>query len=93
MIQALKEDLVPPPDGLEVLRIRLKSQDRTQHGTKGDGVAYGIVANVLSESPACRDRTRAVLHAIAEICSGRETAFFVAENNDNGRIPTFVFTP
>ena len=89
----LNEDLSPAPGTLATLLARLKSDDRTQHGTKGDGVAYEIIANALAERPLCRARARAALHAIAQACAGTQTRYFTSEEREEGRIPRLVFTP
>lgn len=93
VIARLDTDLAAAPGNRATLVTRLKSNDRNNNGLKGDGVAYEIVANALSESQACRGRTRALLHAIAETCAGTETRYFTAEQRQGGRIPRLVFTP
>jgi len=89
----LNADLAVAPGDRATLIGRLKSPDHDQQGLKGDGVAYEIIANVLSERPLCQARTRLALHAIAEACAGAETQYFVAEQRGQGQIPRLVFTP
>jgi putative ATP-dependent endonuclease of OLD family len=90
----LDADLVEAPGTREVLVRRLKSDDRAIDGLKGDGVAYEIIANALSESQACRRRARAMLHAISDACLNVETRGFTARAGRRaGQIPRLVFTP
>ncbi|MBB4374129.1 putative ATP-dependent endonuclease of OLD family [Bradyrhizobium sp. cir1] len=90
----LNADLAEAPGDRTTLVARLKSDDRSDHGLKGDGVAYEIVANALSESNACRTRTRAVLHAISDACLGLPArGFTVQAGRREGQIPRLVFTP
>jgi putative ATP-dependent endonuclease of OLD family len=86
-------DLASKPGDVPTLVASLKSEDRAQHALKGDVVAYEIIADALSESPACRVRARRVLHAVAEACAGTQTLFFTAQARVDGRIPRLVFTP
>jgi putative ATP-dependent endonuclease of OLD family len=86
-------ELTSAPSDVPALVARLKSEDRAQHGLKGDGVAYEIIANALSEHPACRVRAREVLHSVAEACAGTQTPLFTAEARADGQIPRLVFTP
>jgi putative ATP-dependent endonuclease of the OLD family len=72
---------------------RLRSPDRPAHGLKGDGVAYEIVANALSESGPCRARTRALLHAVSNACTGAQARGFAAQQRGQGQIPRLVFAP
>jgi putative ATP-dependent endonuclease of OLD family len=89
----LGTDLASAPGDVPTLVARLKSDDRTQNGLKGDGVAYEIIANALSERPSCRARARKVLHAMAQACAGEQTPHFDAEVRAGGRIPRLVFLP
>jgi len=89
----LDQEIAPPPGDRATLVARLKTDDPAQQKLKGDGVAYEFIANVLSERPLCRARTRAALHAIAQACAGAQTRYFTAEQREDGRIPRFVFTP
>jgi putative ATP-dependent endonuclease of the OLD family len=93
VIARLGRDLAPAPSDVPTLVARLKSDDRTQNGLKGDGVAYEIIANALSERPACRVRARKLLHAMAEACASAQTPHFTADARASGRIPRLVFTP
>nr|WP_242463496.1 ATP-binding protein [Rhodothalassium salexigens] len=92
VIARLDTDLTTAPGDAATLVARLKSSDRNNNGLKGDGVAYEIVANALSESAACRVRTRVLLHAIAEACAGTENPHFTQEQGQGGHIPRLVFT-
>jgi putative ATP-dependent endonuclease of the OLD family len=89
----LNEDLAVAPGDRETLVRLLKTAAREEHGIKGDGVAYEIIANAVSERPLCRARTRALLHAMAEACAGAPTRYFTAERRQEGQIPRLVFTP
>lgn len=89
----LNQELVPAPNDLATLVVRLKTNDLAQQKLKGDGVAYEIIANVLSDRPNCRARARAALHAIAETCAGVATRHFTAEQRAAGALPRLVFTP
>lgn len=90
----LNADLAEPPGDRETLVRRLKSKDRATRGLKGDGVAYEIIANALSESEACRARTRAVLHAMSDACMGLPARGFTAQaGREEGQIPRLVFIP
>lgn len=93
VIEQLDRDLATAPGNRATLLTRLKSHDRSHHGLKGDGVAYEIVANALSESQLCRTRARKLLHTIAEACAGTENEYFSAQVMDNGHIPRVLFTP
>ena len=88
----LNQDLDPAPGDRATLIARLKSVDRTQHGLKGDGVVYEIIANALSERPQCRARTRALLHALAQACAGAQTRYFTPVQRETGEVPRLVFT-
>lgn len=92
-IANLDNDLEPPPGDLPTLVERLKSSDRNVNGIKGDGVAYEIIANVLSEHPPCRARARRALHAISEACAGTDTNHFIAEDRAADQIPRLIFAP
>lgn len=93
VIAKLDNDLDPPPGDLRTLISRLKSGDRQQNGMKGDGVAYEIVANALSERPLCRARASEALHAISEACADADTNYFAGEERPAGQIPRLVFSP
>jgi putative ATP-dependent endonuclease of the OLD family len=89
----LNVDLAEPSGDRETLIRRLKSDDRANHGIKGDRVAYEIIANALSESTLCGTRTRAVLHSMSEACFGVATPGFTVQEVRRGQIPRLVFTP
>jgi hypothetical protein len=90
----LRADLAEAPGDRETLVRRLKSDDRADHGLKGDGVAYEIIANALSESVLCRSRTREVLHVMSEACMGAATRGYTTQGGRReGQIPRLVFTP
>jgi hypothetical protein len=89
----LNVDLAEASGDRETLVRRLKSDDRANHGIKGDRVAYEIIANALSESTLCGTRTRAVLHSMSEACLGAATPGFTALEVRRGQIPRLVFTP
>jgi putative ATP-dependent endonuclease of OLD family len=93
VIVQLGTELAVAPDDLRTLVSRLKSNDRSKNGLKGDGVAYEIIANALSERPACRVRARKVLHAVAQACAGEQTPYFNANARVEGLIPRLVFVP
>ena len=93
VIARLGAELAHPPADVAALVANLKSVDRAQHGLKGDGVAYEIIANTLSERSACRSRARVVLHAIAEACAGSHTPHFTAEARAERLPARLVFTP
>ncbi len=92
VIERLNADLDTAPGDLTTLLTRLKSNDRAHNGLKGDGVAYEIVANALSESGACRARSRCLLHGIAEACAGTPTQYFALQDREDGQVPRLVFT-
>ena len=93
VIARLDSDLVSPLGDRQTLLARLKSDDRNQHGLKGDLVAYEITANALAECAPCRQRTRALLNAMASACAGEASQHFIVMERDEGRIPRLVFTP
>jgi putative ATP-dependent endonuclease of OLD family len=93
VIARLNADLAAAPGNRTTLITRLKSDDRSAQGLKGDGVAYETIANAFSESAACRNRTRIVLHAISEACAGAATPRFTAQGRQQGLVPRLVFTP
>ncbi|MDN4986408.1 AAA family ATPase [Bradyrhizobium arachidis] len=93
VIARLNADLAVAPGNRATLVTRLKSVERGTQGLKGDGVAYEVIANSLSESAACRNRTRVVLHAIAEACAGAATPRFQTQTREQGQISRLVFTP
>jgi hypothetical protein len=92
VLARLNQDLAEPAGDRPTLLARLKSPDRGNHGLKGDGIAYEIVANALLESAACRRRTRALLHAVSHACEGKQTDYFNLEQRQVG-VPRLVFTP
>jgi putative ATP-dependent endonuclease of OLD family len=93
VMQKLNADLSIAPGDRVTLVQRLKSPDRATHVLKGDGVAYEIVANALSESDPCRTRTRALLHAMSNACTGAAARGFTEQQRGQGQIPRLVFTP
>jgi putative ATP-dependent endonuclease of OLD family len=92
-MRKLNADLSVAPGDRATLVQRLRSPDRPAHGLKGDGVAYEIVANALSESGPCRARTRALLHAVSNACTGAQARGFAAQQRGQGQIPRLVFAP
>jgi putative ATP-dependent endonuclease of the OLD family len=88
----LNQDLAEAPGNRATMQARLRSTDRGNHGLKGDGVAYEIVANALLESPACRRRTRSLLHAVSLACEGKQTDLFRLQEREVG-VPRLVFVP
>lgn len=93
VMERLDSDLNAPPGDRATLLTRLKSSDRNQQGLKGDGVAYQVIANALSESPKCRTRARTLLHDISEACAGAPTPRFTEHIRDGATIARAVFTP
>jgi putative ATP-dependent endonuclease of the OLD family len=93
VIARLANELPAAPASCASLVSSLKSEDRAAQGLKGDGVAYEAVANALSESAACRKRTRVVLHAISEACAVIETPRFKVQARQLGRTTRLIFTP
>lgn len=93
VLARLDQDLSAPPGNRATLQARLKSSDRANHGIKGDGVAYDVVANAILESEACRARTRVLLQALTDVCGGVQTRLFASENRAQGQIPRLVFAP
>jgi putative ATP-dependent endonuclease of OLD family len=91
VIERLNRDLAVAPGDCATLLTRLKSDNRAEHGLKGDLVAYEIIANVLSDHPLCVQRTRMMLHALAQACAGEETTYF--ELLEEGKVPRLVFRP
>jgi hypothetical protein len=91
VIERLNRDLAVAPVDCATLLARLKSDDRAEHGLKGDLVAYEIIANALSDHPLCIQRTRIVLHALAQACTGEATTRF--EVVEQGEVPRLVFRP
>ncbi len=87
----LKRDLAGNPADLDVLVARLKSEDRRQHGMKGDLVAYEIVANAIADSPLCSGRARSMLHALALACASEPTPDF--DEVQEGNVTRLVFVP
>ena len=93
LIARLNTDLVSPPGDRATLLGQLKSEDRAQHGIKGDLVACEIIANALAEHPPCRQRARALLQAMAAACAGEATPLFTTIARGEGQVPRLVFTP
>jgi len=93
VLSRISMDLPSAASNVPTLVAYLKSEDRAQHGLKGDGVAYEIIANALSERPACRARARRMLHSIAEACASIQTSLFTIETRAADRIARLVFTP
>jgi putative ATP-dependent endonuclease of OLD family len=91
VMKRLDRDLAVAPGDIGTLLVRLKSDNRPNLGLKGDLVAYEIIANALSDRRPCIERTRTMLHALAEACAGSATTYFdvVAE----GEVPRLVFRP
>jgi putative ATP-dependent endonuclease of the OLD family len=93
LITRLNADLAAAPGDCETLILRLKSDDRGNHGLKGDTIAYEIIANALSESAPCRALACAVLHSMSEACLGNATRGFTAVERREDQIPRLVFAP
>jgi len=91
VMQQINRDLAVAPGDRATLLTRLKSDDRAQHGLKGNLVAYEIVANALADRPLCVERARTVLDSVAQACAGVATPHF--EQVDAGQVPRFVFRP
>ena len=91
VMEQLNRDFDDPPGDRSTLVARLKSENRDQHGMKGDLVAYEIVANALADHPPCLRRARTMLHALAQACAGKHTQNF--EQVQEGAIPRLVFRP
>ena len=91
VMQRVNADLAVRPGDRATLLARLKSQDRTQNGLKGDLVAYEIIANSLAGYPQCLGRARVMLHAIAQACASAATQHF--EVAVVGQVPLLVFKP
>jgi putative ATP-dependent endonuclease of OLD family len=91
VMKRLDRDLAVAPGDIGTLLARLKSDNRPNLGLKGDLVAHEIIANALSDRRPCIERTRTMLHALAEACAGSATTYFdvVAE----GEVPRLVFRP
>ncbi len=79
--------------GRQNLVDRLKSENRHQHGLKGDLVAYETIANALTGSAGCSARTKDLLNAIAAACRGENTALFSLVPERDGMIPRMAFVP
>jgi hypothetical protein len=92
-LQQINSDLTQPSLNRAELVTRLKSEDRAAHGLKGDGVAREIIANALSERPACRIRARELLHAMSEACLGTDTARFNRATRQADLPWRLTFTP
>jgi putative ATP-dependent endonuclease of OLD family len=84
-------DLAAAPGDRAILVARLKSEDRSRHGMKGDLVAYEIVANALTGHPPSLQRARIMLNALAQACAGAGTPRF--ETVEAGQVPRLVFRP
>jgi len=84
-------DLAAAPGDRATLVARLKSENRAQHGMKGDLVAYEIIANALTVHPRCLQRARTALNALAQACAGAQTPHF--ETVEAGPVSRLVFRP
>jgi energy-coupling factor transporter ATP-binding protein EcfA2 len=91
VVRRINRDLAVAPRDRATLVARLKSEDRSRYGLKGDLVAYEIVANALAVRPLCVDRARTVLHAMAQACAGEPTHLF--EEVEAGPVPRLIFRP
>lgn len=68
----------------------LKSKKREQNGLKEDYLSYETIGGVIADIPACVDRARHVLNAIAHCALGRPTEMF---GDDAARPTVKVFNP
>lgn len=91
VMERVNQSLAVAPGDRATLLAWLKSDDRAQHGLKGDLVAYEIVADALANRPLCLSRARTMLHAVAQACAGAATPHF--DTIDAGVVPTLVFRP
>lgn len=91
VMEQLNRDLAEAPGDRTTLVARLKSNDRAQHGIKGDLVAFEIIANALADHPPCLQRARTLLHEITQACAGEETPHF--ERVEEGDLPRLEFRP
>jgi hypothetical protein len=91
VMERLNQDLAVAPGDSATLLARLKSDNRTDHGLKGDLVAYEIIANALSDHRPCIERTHIVLQALAQACAGSATTYFEVVAEDE--VPRLVFRP
>ncbi|MEX0741655.1 MAG: hypothetical protein WD079_02585, partial [Phycisphaeraceae bacterium] len=93
VLGALNRDFDNGFVGRQDLVDRLKSENRDQHGLKGDLVAYETIANAITGSAACSARTKDLLNAISAACSGENTALFPIVPERDNMIPRMVFAP
>ena len=91
LMQRLTSDLASGPGSRTELVDRLKSEDRTQGGLKGDIVAYEIIASALADHHPCVQRARTLLAGIASTCVGEPDKSF--QESAAPRIPKLVFKP
>ncbi len=85
----MEQEFDGAPLDREALVARLKSNDRTHGGAKGDIVAYETVANILADSPACVQRACTMLDAIANAAMGTDDPHW--ETVQDGPLPRLVF--
>lgn len=88
---ALAESAVgidPVPASVPDLVIRLASKDRAAHGLKQDQIAYEAVASAIGAQPACRERARSLLNAMADIVLGIDSPLFTADAAESPLIRT-----
>lgn len=93
VLGALNRDFDNGFAGRQDLVERLKSENRDQHGLKGDLVAYETIANAITGSVGCSARTKDLLNAISAACSGENTALFPIVPQRDNMIPRMVFAP
>ena len=91
VVGKLQQDLAEAPANLSELVNRFKSVDRSQHGLKGDLVAYESVASAIADSPRCTGRARSLLHALAQASAGEPTPSF--QYVREGDVTRVVFVP
>lgn len=83
VIGKLNRELDQAPNDVSTMVARLKSEDRTEYGIKGDLVAYEIIANALTSSSECLRRASTTLEAVSRACSGENTPYFKEESNES----------
>jgi hypothetical protein len=91
VMDRLNQSLGVAPGNCATLLARLKSNNRVENGLKSDLVAYEIIATALSDHPLCIQRTRIMLHALAQACAGEPTTHF--EMVGEGEVLNLVFRP
>jgi hypothetical protein len=84
-------DLAVAPGDRATLVARLKSDNREGDGLKSDRVAHEIIANALTKHSLCLQRTRRMLHGLAQACAGAATPHF--EVVEEGQVSRLVFCP